>query len=65
MHEATTSTQAFVIPLSFYYTYALQNKIYEFTASSNKILFSKTSNSTYVDFQACSGFVHYISYIMR
>ena len=39
MHKVTTSTQAFVTPLSFYYAYTLQNKIYEFAALSNKILF--------------------------
>ena len=43
MHKVTTSTQAFVTPLSFYYAYTLQNKIYEFAASSNKILLSKIS----------------------
>ena len=65
MHEVTTSTQAFVTPLSFYYAYTLQNKIYEFAASSNKILFSKTSNSKYVDSQACWLRSHNISYIMK
>ena len=65
MHEVTTSTQAFVTPLSFYYAYTLQNKIYEFAASSNRILLSKISNPKYVDSQArwlCS---HNISYIMK
>ena len=41
MHEVTTPTQAFVTPLGFYYAYTLQNKIYEFAASSNKILLFK------------------------
>ena len=36
MHEVTTSTQAFMTPLSFYYAYTLQNKIYEFAALSNQ-----------------------------
>ena len=65
VHKVTTSTQAFVTPLSFYYSYTLQNKIYEFAASYNKILLSKISNSKYVDSQArwlCS---HNISYIMK
>ena len=65
MHKVTTSTQAFVTPLSFYYAYTLQNKIYEFAALSNKILFWKTSNSKYVDSQACWLHSHNISYIMK
>ena len=65
MHEVTTSTQAFVTPLSFYYAYTLQNKIYEFAASSNKILLSKISNSKYVDSQARWLRSHNISYITK
>ena len=65
MHEVTTSTLAFVTPLSFYYAYTLQNKIYEFAASSNKILLSKISNSKYVDSQACWLHSHNISYITK
>ena len=65
MHKVTTSTQAFGTPLSFYYAYTLQNKIYEFAASSNKILLSKISNSKYVDSQARWLRSHNISYIMK
>ena len=64
MHKATTSTQAFVPPLSFYYAYTLQNKIYKFAAPSNKILFLKTLNLKYVDSQArwlCSHNIPYIT----
>ena len=64
MHEVTTSTQVFVTPLSFYDAYTLQNKIYEFAASSNKILLLKISNSKYVDSHA-PGFVHTIFLISR
>ena len=61
MHKVTTSTQAFVTPLCFYYAYTLQNKIYKFAALSNKILFSKTSNLKYVDSPACWLCTHNIS----
>ena len=39
--------------------------IYEFAASSQNILSSKTSNSKYVDSQACWHCSHNISYIMK
>ena len=65
MHKVTTSTQAFVTPLSFYYAYTLQNKIYEFAASSNKILFSRASHSKYVDSQARWLHSHNISDITK
>ena len=58
---STTSTQAFVTPLSFYYAYTLQNMLHKFTALTQKIL----SSSKYVDSQVCWLRSHNISYIMK
>ena len=62
MHEVTTLTQAFVTPLSFYYAYTLQNKLHEFTASSQKILSPRLQTQNVLT-PKHAGFIHTIEMI--